>query len=161
MPTPAPRDIPRPGPIPWPPLLLLAAILGAVGLDRVLPLPWPGVGDGAASAVGMGFAAAGIAILIWAAVTLWRNGTTILPHRGAAVLVTGGPYRWRRHPIYLADVFLLFGVAEFTRNIWFVVTALLFAWLVTILQIRPEERHLEATFGEAWRDYAARTRLWF
>jgi protein-S-isoprenylcysteine O-methyltransferase Ste14 len=161
MPPPASSDIPRPGRIPWPPLLLLAAVLGAFLLGRMAPLPWPGQGDGAASAVGMAFGAAGIVILGWAVVTLWKHGTTILPHQGASVLVTDGPYRWRRHPIYLADVFLLFGVAEITRNIWFVAMALVFAWLVTVLQIRHEERHLEATFGDAWREYASRTRLWF
>jgi protein-S-isoprenylcysteine O-methyltransferase Ste14 len=57
-------------------------------------------------------------------------------------------------------VFLLFGVAELTRNVWFVILAFAFAGLVTLLQIIPEERHLEARFGQDWRDYAARTRRW-
>jgi protein-S-isoprenylcysteine O-methyltransferase Ste14 len=55
-------------------------------------------------------------------------------------------------------MFLLFGTAEVTRNIWFVIAAFVFAGLVWILQIRPEERHLEQVFGDAWRAYAARTR---
>lgn len=148
----------RPGPIPWPPILLLAAVAGPIALGRLVPLPWPGTGDTAAGLVGLGFGAAGLALLAWAALTLRRHGTTILPHQGASVLVTDGPYRWRRHPIYIADVFLLFGAAELTRNVWFVVCALAFAGLVTLLQIRPEERHLEALFGDAWRTYAARTR---
>ncbi len=150
----------RPGAIPWPPLLLVLAVAGAVGLQRVVPLAWPGVGDGAASLVGLGFGVAGLAIIIWAGLTLRRHRTTILPHAGASALVTDGPYRWRRHPIYIADVFLLFGAAEVTRNVWFVILAFVFAGLVTILQIIPEERHLEAKFGDAWRDYAARTRRW-
>jgi protein-S-isoprenylcysteine O-methyltransferase Ste14 len=150
----------RPGTIPWPPVLLVLAVVVAVALGRFVPLPWPGVGDGAASLVGLGFGAAGIAIAVWAALTLRRHRTTILPHAGASTLVTDGPYRWRRHPIYIADVFLLLGVAELTRNIWFVALAFAFAGLVTILQIIPEERHLEAKFGDAWRAYAARTRRW-
>lgn len=148
----------RPGWIPWPPLLLAAAIVGAIALGRMLPLPWPGVADTAARIVGLAFGAAGVALLVWAALTLRRHRTTILPHQGASVLVTDGPYRWRRHPIYIADMFILFGVAELTQNIWFVILAFAFLGLVTILQIRPEERHLEATFGDAWRSYAARTR---
>ena len=89
----------RPGTIPWPPVLLVLAVVGAVALGRFVPLPWPGVGDGAASLVGLGFGAAGIAIAVWAALTLRRHRTTILPHAGASTLVTDGPYRWRRHPI--------------------------------------------------------------
>jgi protein-S-isoprenylcysteine O-methyltransferase Ste14 len=160
MSAPTETDVTRPGRIPWPPLLLVAAVAGAVGLGRAFPLPWPGVGDGAASLVGLGFGLAGLALLVWAGLTLRRHRTTILPHAGARVLVTDGPYRWRRNPIYLADVFLLFGAAEFSRNVWFVAMGLAFAVLVTLLQIRPEERHLEATFGDAWRAYAARTRRW-
>jgi protein-S-isoprenylcysteine O-methyltransferase Ste14 len=150
----------RPGSIPWPPILLVIAIAGAVCLERVAPLAWPGQGDGAASLVGLGFGIAGLAILTWAAVTLRRHRTTILPHQGASTLVTDGPYRWRRHPIYIADVFLLFGMAELTRNIWFVILGFAFAGIVTVLQIIPEEQHLEAKFGDEWRTYAARTRRW-
>jgi protein-S-isoprenylcysteine O-methyltransferase Ste14 len=54
----------------------------------------------------------------------------------------------------------LFGVAELTKNIWFVLAAGLFGLLVTALQILPEERHLEARFGEAYRDYKRRARRW-
>ncbi len=150
----------RPGAIPWPPVLLVLVVVGAVALGRLSPLAWPGMGDSAASLVGLGFGVAGVAILTWAGLTLRRHRTTILPHAGASTLVTDGPYRWRRHPIYIADVFLLLGAAELTRNIWFVILAFAFAALVTVLQIVPEERHLEAKFGDAWRDYATRTRRW-
>ena len=67
-----------------------------------------------------------LAFPTWAGLTLRRHRTTILPHAGASYLVTDGPYRWRRHPIYIADVFLLFGAAELTRNIWFVILAFVF-----------------------------------
>jgi protein-S-isoprenylcysteine O-methyltransferase Ste14 len=155
--TTAPGSV-RPGAIPWPPILLLAAIVGSTALGRMAPLGWPGLGDAPARLVGLGFGLAGVAILVWAALTLRRHRTTILPHRGASSLVTDGPYRWRRHPIYVGDMFVLFGIAEMTRNVWFVVAAFTFAGLVWLLQIRPEERHLEAVFGDEWRAYAARTR---
>lgn len=155
-----PEAADRPGAVPWPPILLVVAVVGAVALQRLAPLPWPGIGDWAASLVGLGFGLAGVAILVWAGLTLRRHRTTILPHEGASTLVTDGPYRWRRHPIYIADVFILFGIGEVTRNIWFVLLAFAFAFAVTRLQIVPEERHLEAKFGDAWRTYAARTRRW-
>ena len=92
--------------------------------------------------------------------TLRKHGTTLLPDGSATALVTDGPY-WRfRNPIYLGEVLLLFAAAEISKSIWFVVAGLAFAVLVTVLQIIPEERHLEARFGDAYRDYKARTRRW-
>jgi len=55
---------------------------------------------------------------------------------------------------------VLLGTAEITKSIWFVAAALIFGVLVTILQIMPEERHLERQFGDAYLDYKARTRRW-
>ena len=46
-------------------------------------------------------------------------------------------------------------------NIWLVVMAPVFALAILGLAILPEERHLEARFGEDYLDYKARTRRWF
>lgn len=150
----------KPTSIPWPPLLLGAAVVLAIALGRLAPLPWPGVDDTPARLVGLGFGAAGLALLVWAGITLRRHNTTILPHAGADALVTSGPYRFRRNPIYLADVLILLAFAELSKNIWFALLALAFALLVTWLAILPEERHLEARFGDTYRDYKDRTRRW-
>jgi protein-S-isoprenylcysteine O-methyltransferase Ste14 len=91
---------------------------------------------------------------------LRRQGTTVLPDAGATALVTSGPYRRFRNPIYLADCLILLGIAELTKNIWFVIGAAVFAVLVTLLAILPEERHLERRFGAAYLDYKAGTRRW-
>lgn len=110
--------------------------------------------------VGRGLGLLGIALLFWAAWTLRRHGTTILPDKAAAVLVTDGPFYFRRNPIYIADILILLGIAEMTQNVWFAILAVPFALLVTWLAILPEERHLEDQFGDAYRDYKARTRRW-
>ena len=92
--------------------------------------------------------------------TLGRYGTTVQPNAGATTLVTSGPFNFFRNPIYLADALILFGVAEITTNIWFVIAALVFGLLVTWFAIIPEERHLERRFGQAYLDYKAKTRRW-
>jgi protein-S-isoprenylcysteine O-methyltransferase Ste14 len=150
----------RPTIFPWPPVLLLASALAAWLLGRVAPLAWPGQDDTPARIIGIGFGLAGLALMAWAGVTLRRHRTTILPHARVERLVTDGPFRYRRNPIYLADVMLLLAAAELTKNIWFVILAPFFAALVTWLAILPEERHLEARFGEAYRAYKASTRRW-
>ena len=150
----------RPSRIPWPPILLVGAIASAIVLGWIQPLPWPGLDDWPARAVGLGLGAAGIALLVYAIATLRRHDTTVLPDKAASVLVTSGPYRRFRNPIYLADCLILLGVAELTKNVWFVFGAAVFAVLVTWLAILPEERHLERTFGEDFLNYKAKTRRW-
>ena len=88
-------------------------------------------------------------------------GTTILPHKGADRLVTEGAFRFRRNPIYMGEVLILLGLAQLTHNIWFAIMAPVFAIAILLLAILPEERHLEARFGEEYLDYKARTRRWF
>ena len=150
----------RPSPVPWPPILLAGGIIAAIALGYLAPLGWPGMDDFAARTIGLTIGAAGVALLAWAIMTLRRHGTTVLPDVGATTLVTDGPY-WRyRNPIYLGDAMILLGVAELTKNVWFVAAAAAFVALVTWLAILPEERHLERRFGKTYLDYKATSRRW-
>ncbi|KAB2911883.1 MAG: isoprenylcysteine carboxylmethyltransferase family protein [Hyphomicrobiaceae bacterium] len=151
----------RPSSIPWPPILLVAAVGGAIVLGRIYPLSWPGLDDWPAQAVGYGIGAAGLALVAWGIVTLHRAGTNVRPDRGADRLITEGAFRFRRNPIYMGDVLILLGLAQVTGNIWFAILAPPFAVALLLLAILPEERHLEARFGQAYLDYKARTRRWF
>lgn len=149
-----------PSRIPWPPLLLASTIGGGWWLGRAQPLAWPGLDDTAARHVGIGIGIAGIALAVSAIVVLHRAGTTVRPDAAASALVTHGPFRRLRNPIYVADVMILLGIAELTKNVWLAILAIPFVLLVTWLAILPEEAHLEARFGDAYRDYKARTRRW-
>ncbi len=147
--------------VPWPAVLFVAALGAGVLLGRLYALPWPGLDDLAARVIGYGLGAAGIALMVWGALTLYRANTTVLPHRRVDRLVTHGAFRFRRNPIYMGEVLLFLGLAQATGNIWLAILAPLFAVAVLGLAILPEERHLEARFGEAYLDYKARTRRWF
>jgi protein-S-isoprenylcysteine O-methyltransferase Ste14 len=151
----------RPAALPWPPLLFAAAIMAAVVLGRIFPLPWPSVNDAAAQAVGYGFGLAGIALSAWGALTLRRARTTILPHKGANRLITHGAFAFRRNPLYMGETLILLGLGQTTANIWMVASAAAFALAIFWLSILPEERHLQARFGQAYLDYKERTRRWF
>jgi protein-S-isoprenylcysteine O-methyltransferase Ste14 len=155
-----PETSDRPTNIPWPPILIVALIVGAIVLDRAAPIAWPGLDDSAAHYVGLGLGVLGVVLAVYAIVTLRRAGTTVRPHASATTLVTTGPYRRFRNPIYLADCLILFGLAEMTKNVWFVVAAVAFGFLVTWLSILPEERYLERRFGRTYLDYKAKSRRW-
>ncbi len=150
----------RPSAFPWPPVLWFGAMAAAWLMQRLWPLTWPGTDDLAARIVGWGLGLGGLALFVWAFVSLRAAGTTILPDKGADALVTSGAFRRFRNPIYLAHVMILLGLAELTKNPWFVAAAFLHAILVTALAIVPEERHLEAKFKDAYLDYKARSRRW-
>lgn len=152
----------RPSSIPWPPILFVTAVGSAWMLGRPWgwPLAWPGLDDRPARIVGAAIGLAGLALGIWALLTFVRAGTQVRPDQQATVLVTHGPYRRWRNPMYLAEVMILLGLAELTHNVWFAIVAPLFAVAVTVLAIVPEERHLEARFGDAYRDYMERSRRW-
>ncbi len=156
----ADRYADRPASIPWPPILVAAGVLAGWYLQRVAPLPWPGLDDAAARLVGLGFGVAGGALAAWAAFTMWRHNTTVMPHRRVSALVTNGPFARWRNPIYIADVLIILFFAELTKSMWVVLFAPVFIVLVTWLAILPEERHLTARFGDAYREYQSRTKRW-
>jgi protein-S-isoprenylcysteine O-methyltransferase Ste14 len=140
----------------------LAAALGAaVLLGRLYPLSWPGLNDLAAQAIGYGVGAAGVLLVAWGIVTLLRADTTVQPHKRAGLLVTHGAFGFRRNPIYMGEVLIFLGLAQATGNVWLAIVAPLFAAAVLVLAILPEERHLEARFGEEYLAYKDRTRRWF
>jgi protein-S-isoprenylcysteine O-methyltransferase Ste14 len=160
MPQTRPDTSDRPSNLPWPPILLVLVIVGAIVLGHVAPLQWPGLDDSAAHYIGLGLGALGVVLLIAAIVTLRMAGTTVRPDAGSTALVTTGLYRRFRNPIYLADCLILFGIAELTKNVWFAIAAVIFGLLVTWLAILPEEAYLERRFGRAYLDYKAKSRRW-
>lgn len=145
---------------PWPPVLLALAIAAALVAGRYSPLPWPGLEDTPARVVGVTIGATGLVLIVWAVAALWRHETTVMPDKSSTALVTTGPYTLLRNPIYLGEVMAMLGAAELSKNVWFIFAALVFAVLVTWLQIIPEERHLEARFGQDYLDYKSRARRW-
>ena len=162
MPTPESANpfLTRPSAFPWPPVLLVGVVAASVTLDRLAPIAWPGLNDLPARIIGFSIGGLGVLLAVWAIWTMRQAQTTVMPHMGAEKLVTSGPFARFRNPIYLADVMILFGLAELTKNIWLAAGALTFAVLVTWLAVLPEERHLEARFGADYRAYKASSRRW-
>ena len=149
----------RPRTLILPPAPYAAALLGGWWLDRhVHPLPL----DGQVAGVPLGWLLVGVGLALfgWTLSTLHRHRTTVNPYRGASELCTDGPFRFSRNPIYLGDWFILTGVSLLLNTLW----PLLFAPLIWLMLrygvIRHEEAHLEARFGDAYRDYKARVRRW-
>jgi protein-S-isoprenylcysteine O-methyltransferase Ste14 len=156
--------VPEPSPpnrVPWPPLIYLGAVVAAVALYVALPLSFPDGWKALLALIGVACLAAGVTLDIAAIRTLGASRTTVRPDRPARNLVTDGPYRLSRNPIYLGNTVALIGLALVFDVPWFLVTAPLAALAVQELAIRREERHLAELFPEAWEAYASRVRRWF
>lgn len=105
---------------------------------------------------GLAAATASILAAWWVFRALGLNVTRTVKTRATATLVTTGPYRFVRHPLYLTGAIAFAAVSLMTQSWWFV------AWIVptlVLLMIRTkqEEQNLEARFGDAWCEYAAHT----
>jgi protein-S-isoprenylcysteine O-methyltransferase Ste14 len=93
----------------------------------------------------------------WVLSTLGRNVTETVLTKEHHELVTGGPYRWVRHPLYTAGLTLLFTLGLMAGS-WFVLLATVLAFaLLRTLVIPREEQALLAKFGERYRVYISRT----
>jgi protein-S-isoprenylcysteine O-methyltransferase Ste14 len=143
--------------IPWPPVLLVATIGCGFLLEGLAPLPLPTNLRTAGGAIIV------LALLneIWCALELRRHHTTILPYRPVSTLVTTGPYRWSRNPIYVSHVALAAGVGMVLGSLWTLLLTPALILALMRLSIMPEEQHLAKKFGPAFGAYVRRTRRWF
>ena len=89
-----------------------------------------------------------------------RHHTTVLPHRGATRLITDGPFRFSRNPIYVGNTLLVAGAGLVFGVAWLIPAALAGALATQKLAIEREEEHLARRFGADWAGYAARTPRW-
>jgi protein-S-isoprenylcysteine O-methyltransferase Ste14 len=106
--------------------------------------------------VGLALALVSALVTVWIFRTLGNNVTRTVVAREGATLVTTGPYRFVRHPLYSNGALAFMALSLVTRSWWFVVCVLAALALLAI-RTRQEEAHLEARFGDAWRRYAAKT----
>ena len=83
----------------------------------------------------------------------WRAG---IPDQEHTELVTSGIYRFSRNPAFLGFDFMYIGVMLMYCNL-LTVPLTVFAIVMLHLQILQEERYLDETFGEAYREYKRHT----
>ncbi len=149
----------RPATLVLPPLPYALALYAAWYLDRkVMPLPlaW-GAGQ---DLLGWAGVALGLFLLAWTLVVFLRHHTTVNPYKAASHLVTHGPFRFSRNPIYVGDWCIYLGVMLLLQT-WWPLAFLPLVWLIIRFGvIRHEERHLEARFGDAYRQFKAQVRRW-
>jgi len=101
--------------------------------------------------------ACGIALAVWARLHLGRNWGMPMTQRAEPELVTSGPYRFVRHPIYTGLLTAMLGTALVDNLLGLIVVAVLVAYFYYCGIV--EERNLTATFPKAYPEYASRTKM--
>ena len=141
-----------------PPVYLLAAIVAMICLHvwlpigQIIPGTWRWLGLGVAI-IGLAFGAAATRIFI-------KRKTTIIPGENSTTLLTDGPFRISRNPIYIGMVLVLAGLAIGLGSLtpWLPVPLFILAISINIIPL--EEAMLIEAFGESYRDYQLRVRGW-
>ena len=146
-----------------PPTLFVAGFVVAWLLERhVLRLRLAG-GDAALRGlemVGTLVAALGFALGAWGLLTFARSRTAIYPNRPASRIVTHGPYRFTRNPMYVGLTTAYAGIAVASNMGWPLLLLPIVLLGLVQLVIRREERYLASAFGEEYERYRARVRRW-
>jgi protein-S-isoprenylcysteine O-methyltransferase Ste14 len=107
--------------------------------------------------VGLVVFLAGLTLAVWARFYLGRNWGMPMDRKEEPELVTSGPYRFIRHPIYSG---LLLGVlgTTLTTNLY-VLIALAVLGAYFVYSARVEERLMTASFPSAYPEYRAKTKM--
>jgi protein-S-isoprenylcysteine O-methyltransferase Ste14 len=159
------RSLPEPSAVKWrpplglmPPTYLLVAIILTVVLHVMLPvvhlIPWPW------NLSGVILIAGGIVLAVVADQQFKRRATTVKPFQASSALVTDGAFRLSRHPMYLGMALAVLGIAVCLGSLSPLAVPPAFAFLLDVLFVGPEERHMAEQFDEAYEQYRSRVRRW-
>jgi len=148
----------HPGVITHPPFLYAGALVVGALLDRLIPLPVLAPGGGLVPGVVLIGLAGGLAG--WCFGLFRRAGTNVPTHKPATAVVTDGPYRFSRNPIYIALTTLSVGIAIWVNSWWMLGLLIPTFVIMNIGVVDREERYLAAKFGDAYLSYKARVRRW-
>ncbi|HTW11565.1 MAG TPA: isoprenylcysteine carboxylmethyltransferase family protein [Solirubrobacteraceae bacterium] len=111
----------------------------------------------AVGAIGMAIFLGGLALCVWARRNLGRNWGMPMSTNDDPELVTSGPYRRIRHPIYTGLILAFIGTALVTDLLVLIVAFFMGALFVYSAVV--EERNMTAALPGEYRAYRARTKM--
>lgn len=159
MSTNRPTTTDNPGVIAPPPLIYAIPLLAGLVLHVASPrklLPFGSI----ARVLGTICIGTGMATISAGFRTMRQAGTTIDPRQPVTTVVTSGPFRYTRNPLYLSLALLYSGIALFVNSAW---PMFFLPFVLTIMNrgvIDREEHYLEGKFGAQYLNYKSQVRRW-
>jgi protein-S-isoprenylcysteine O-methyltransferase Ste14 len=144
-----------------PPVVFLAGFGLGFLLQRAFPLAFAAPGNPLPRWLGGFFALGSAALALGAFLTFHRAHTTVRPDRSASALITQGPFRFTRNPLYLSLTLLQAGLALLANALWPGLMLLAVLLVIRYYVIAREERYLLARFGTDYQAYRQAVRRWF
>ena len=89
-----------------------------------------------------------------------KAGTTVKPHQKPTELITNGPFRLSRHPMYLGMASILLGAAMIVGSLIAFIWPIIFILIMEKLFIKEEEKNMAEIFGKRYETYRAKVRRW-
>jgi protein-S-isoprenylcysteine O-methyltransferase Ste14 len=102
----------------------------------------------------------GSVLFVWSVISCRRHDATLEHTRETTSLVTTGPFRITRNPIYLAMLLMLAGFGLHAGSVWALALTLPLAVVIHRKTVIPEERYLERKFGRDYLEYRSSVRRW-
>jgi protein-S-isoprenylcysteine O-methyltransferase Ste14 len=135
--------------------------LAGLVLGYLFPLPlsaW--VPRTISASAGILLLSAGLAIVVTARRQFNRAGQPTDPGNPTTQLITTGIFSWSRNPLYLGAVVIFIGLGALLNSLWLLILLAPTLIAVHFILIVPEERYLEAKFGQRYREYARSVHRW-
>ncbi|MFX1508634.1 MAG: methyltransferase [Promethearchaeota archaeon] len=107
--------------------------------------------------IGLVLTALGMGVEFSTQLYLGRNYSTLLNIREKHSLITTGPYRYVRHPMYTALITVGVGLSFLSAN-WYFALPFIVTIVVIILRIKKEEEVMIDKFGEEYIQYMKKTK---
>ncbi|HLG56341.1 MAG TPA: alpha/beta fold hydrolase [Vicinamibacterales bacterium] len=143
-------------------LLSFLALPGIVAFVVPVLVAWPRVRAGSFNAIALVLLIPGITLLIWCVRDFLVTGKgTLAPWDPPRRLVSAGPYRWSRNPMYVGVALILLGWSIAFGSWSLLLYALIVAIAFHLRVVLGEEPWLARTHGRAWTEYVARVPRWF
>ena len=133
---------------------LVACVVLAQVLGRRGGLPWPG-GLVWPFVAGLVLIVAGIGLRAWSIATLGRFFQYWIKIQPGHRVVSGGPYRYVRHPSYTGIALVLAGLALASDDVWSLVAVAILGGTGLAVRIHAEERQLTESLGAEYEHFAA------
>jgi protein-S-isoprenylcysteine O-methyltransferase Ste14 len=102
----------------------------------------------------------GLALATWASIVFRKAGTSFQLHGESSLLVTSGPFRFSRNPMYLGMLVWLLGLAVLLGSLISFLFPLLLFLVANSCLVPLEEKSMERLFGTQFTDYKQRVRRW-
>lgn len=148
------------GRVPWSRELRIRAVVAVVVIVLIRLGAFRGHGidtDPVRGGVGLALFALGLAFAVWARLHIGRNWGTPMTQKLEPELVTSGPYRLVRHPIYSGILTAGVGTAVALSWVWLIVVAL--AGVYFVYSATVEERYMTTRFPDDYPAYRRSTRM--